>query len=253
MTVPILVPYRPDGGHRDQLWSHLKDHYWSRWTDNDLYVVEGKSWNWVSKPGSDYCPHSDAMGTHRCANGPFNRSAAINDAARRVEWQLAVIADADTWVPRKQLEDAWELASRTGRLVAAFTSVVELSESCTRALLADPSTSLMDVLDVERVRTEPLTTQSSMLVVPRLLWDRIGGFDERFVGWGGEDNAFWKAATVIGGEPLRIDGSAFHLWHPVTDPVEKAMSLQWRANWARWTRYRDEVTCECSLRKVQRG
>jgi len=40
-----------------------------------------------------------------------------------------------------------------------------------------------------------------------------GGFDEAFVGWGGEDNEFWERASTqrlwpYGGLPL------LHLWHP---------------------------------------
>ena len=45
--------------------------------------------------------------------GPFNRSAAINAAAKLAgNWDVAVIADADTWVPYAQLDEAVRLARR---------------------------------------------------------------------------------------------------------------------------------------------
>lgn len=227
MTIPVLVPYRSDGGHRDKLWDHLQAHYWADLAEN-YRLVHGS-----------------------CTGEAFNRSEAINAAAREAgDWDVAVIADADTWVPPAQLHEAVETAQRTGSLVAALTSVIELGEQYTMAVLAGQAAP-MD-LDAQWVRTEDFVTQSSMLAVPRPLWDAIGGFDEAFVGWGGEDNAFWKAAAVLGGTPLRINGAAFHLWHPCTSQIERMMSPLWRANWARFQRY-VEATCECSLRKVQRS
>ncbi|QDH91819.1 glycosyltransferase [Mycobacterium phage Phrappuccino] len=240
MKVPVLVPYRPDGGHRDRLWKWLQDVYWLPYPLCTEYtVVEGTS----------YPPEE-----------PFNRSAAINRAARLADldadegtlWDVAVIADADTWVPRRQLDEAVTLARRTGRLVSALTSVIELNEACTETLLKWGEDAPLLDLGIERVRTDDFATQSSMLVVPRTLWERIGGFDEGFVGWGAEDNAFWKAAEILGGTPLRIEGAALHLWHAATDPIARLQDPQWRANWARWQRYNDAV-CECTLRRAQRS
>lgn len=240
MKIPVLVPYRPDGGHRDQLWAFLQGNYWSGLSD-DYRIFQG------------------VEGTIAASTpAPFNRSVAINRAARRADlqlgqdWEVAVIADADTWVPPAQLNDAVRLARRTGNVVSALTSVIELSEQYTRTLLTAatlcPPSPLS--LGVERVRTQELQTQSSMIVVPRPVWETVGGFDEKFISWGGEDNAWWRAVSILAAPPLRIDGAAFHLWHPSTDPVERAQDPQWRANWKRWGDYQ-RATCECSLRKVR--
>ncbi len=234
MTIPVLVPYRPDGGYRDQIWQFLQDNYWADLRDD--YTI-------ISNPGPE---------------GLFNRSAAINRAARQAElqlnweWDIAVIADADTWVPPQQLDDAFHLAWRTGKAVSALTSVIELSEHYTRTVLTAASLYPPSPLSlgVERVRTQELQTQSSMIVVPRTVWEAVGGFDEKLVGWGTEDNIFWHAASILTGTPLRIDGAAFHLWHPSADPVERAQDPYWRANWKRWSDYQ-RATCECSLRKVR--
>ena len=232
MTIPVLVPYRSDGGWRNDVWVYLKSSYWNP-LKNDYTIEENAG------------PHGD-----------FNRSAAINRAARFASayqwgWEVAVIADADTWVPSHQLADAVVLARRTGRLVFAFTSVIELSEYYTKRLVETNGDRVWP--DVEHVRTADIETESSMLVVPRKLWDCIGGFDERCVGWGAEDSIFAHAATILGGTPLRIDGAAFHLWHPSVDKITRMMDPQWRANHELWKRYVKEATCECSLRRVQRS
>lgn len=234
MSIPVFVPWRTDNGHRQQLWSTLRENYWG----NEVEMA-------------DFDLHWGEHPEH--AVGPFNRSAAINYMAGiNGDWEIAVIADSDTWVHPCQLRQAITLARRTGRLVAAFTSVIELTEDTTARIVADGITVDPWALGIERVRTEELQIQSSMLVVTRSLWDLIGGFDEKFVSWGAEDNAWWKAATILGGTPLRIDGAAFHLWHPTADRIERLMDPQWRANWARLQRYY-AADCECSLRRVQRS
>jgi predicted glycosyltransferase involved in capsule biosynthesis len=51
------------------------------------------------------------------------------------------------------------------------------------------------------------------VAITREAFDAIGGMDESFVGWGGEDNEFWERACLRrvwhwGELPL------VHLWHP---------------------------------------
>lgn len=212
----VIVPYRPDQGHRDKLWNHLKQTYWSTF------------------------PNEIVVGEH--LDGPFNRSKAINQAAQR-DWDVAVIADSDTWVPVEQLHTAIQTAKHTNRLTAAFTSVMELSEPQTAEMLTGKP--FPEVPSFDRIRTRELETQSSMLVITRRLWDQIGGFDPRFEGWGGEDNAFWKAATIIGGPANRVHGFAYHLWHPPA--LKGRRNPLYRRNQTLWRRY-SRATTQTELR-----
>ena len=45
-------------------------------------------------------------------------------------------------------------------------------------------------------------------------YDQAGGFDPRFVGWGGEDTSLGAALTTLVGPPARLEASVWHLWHP---------------------------------------
>lgn len=223
MPAPVLVPRRSDGGHRDELWHFIRGAYWE---DLCYRVIEGES-----------------------PEGPFNRAAAINDAARKAgNWDVAIIADSDAWVPEQNLDQAIIQARKTGKLVSALSEVYELDEDTSRHVTSCGFLAL-DHTRVERVRTRDLETQSLCVVVPRPLFEAVQGFDERFIGWGGEDNAFWRACEIVGGTPERIPGPAYHLWHPSGAPANKAQDPLYRANWDLWTKYSKARTVE-DLRRI---
>lgn len=194
LRVVVVVPRRSDGGRRDELWGYVK-----RWWGEHFPawpIIEG---------------HHD--------DGPFNRSKAINDALRDREWDVVFITDGDSFVddPR-QVAEAVARAAGTGRISFAHNHFVGLKQRPSDAILAGEAT--------PRFPTDrwwdDRNTASSALAVPRSLWDRVGGFDERFVGWGGEDVAFSLACNVLGGGEERVRGKVWHLWHPQAEHADFA-------------------------------
>lgn len=189
MKIAILVPRRSDGGRRDQLWSWCRP----RWEEAfpDCEIVEGN-----------------------CENGPFNRSAAINDAAEIAgDWDVAIIVDGDVFVPPEQVEAAVQSASASGRACFAFTDYFALNRSMTDRVLEGHDGDWRPGLNLKMLAGRHV---SSCIVVPRPLWDEVDGFDERFVGWGAEDVAFMLSCRVLGGGVDRVAGAVWHLWHPTT-------------------------------------
>ena len=67
-------------------------------------------------------------------------------------------------------------------------------------------------------------------------WALVGGFDESYVGYGGEDTDFGQRAMAAGVPLWWVGGaSAYHQWHPVSDPpVEHVRDIVRNAN-----RFRD--------------
>ena len=199
MNVVFLVPRRDDNGHRDKLWAFTR----GRWEQFGWPIIEGH--------------HHD---------GPFNRSAAINTAARDAgEWDVAVIIDSDVICSPDAVESAVELTYKTDRMVVAHDERVMLNQRGTDRVLDGFLGSWRDPRMVEKVW---LDSVSCCVAVSRTLWEAAGPFDERFVGWGREDTAFRISCEVETGPIVKVCGETFHLWHPVspeaskTSPIRKA-------------------------------
>lgn len=136
-------------------------------------------------------------------DGP-TRSAARNDAARKTDASVLVFADADTWCDVEQLADG---VARVGDgLVYPYVKHLRLNQVATAHLY--------ETGQVTRSGQTILDQSLGIVVCSRGVFDEVGGFDERFTVWGGEDRSFRFAVETLCGPSQRIDGFSYHLWHP---------------------------------------
>lgn len=182
MNTVVLVPFRSTDEHRDRAWAFLRP----LWEAMGFEVFESTG-----------------------PEGPFNKAAAVNEAARQAgPWDVAVIADADMLIDANQIGRCTRYAAATGKAAWPFRTLHRLSEGGTASILAGVEPS------AEHVAASSDRMPGGVVVVPRALWERASGMDERFRGWGGEDTALISALHVLGGALARTAGQAWHLWHP---------------------------------------
>lgn len=51
-------------------------------------------------------------------------------------------------------------------------------------------------------------------IMPREAFEFVGGMDERFRGWGGEDVSFLRALDTLWAKHKNTPNQVLHLWHP---------------------------------------
>lgn len=162
-----------------------------------------------------------------------NRSAARNDAVRQAratgDWECLFLADSDTFVRPDQLWAAAHLSVERTQLVLAFTDYLRIAERESSLLLDGQVPEAKWSRTARRRATVWKSHASGAVMVPADVWDSVGGFDERFLSWGGEDRAFWLACNTIHGQADRIDGPAWHWWHPKAADKQRTMP-QYLAN-----------------------
>ncbi|HRU06374.1 MAG TPA: galactosyltransferase-related protein [Candidatus Brocadiia bacterium] len=138
----------------------------------------------------------------------FNKSMLFNAGARQARAPWLLLHDADIAVPARYLESAlarveagWE-AARPIRLLLYLSQAASQEFERTGVLPQRP--------EVWQVTQN--FPGASTLIRKDIYWE-LGGHDERFRGWGGEDSEFLSRLRT---RRMFLGGfaPAFHLWHP---------------------------------------
>jgi hypothetical protein len=138
---------------------------------------------------------------------PYNRSRTFNEGAKVAKGKLLVFHDNDMLVPASYAAELLRQLNAGFEVINLKRFIFYLTESHTR-----------DVIRSGRIsfRAPDFVLQNSTgggsLAVEENAYFDIGGFDEDFVGWGGEDVEFWDRAQT-----LKVYSYAYlplvHLWH----------------------------------------
>jgi N-terminal domain of galactosyltransferase len=148
--------------------------------------------------------------------GPFNKSWGFNVGVRAGKGSVLAFGDDD--VLCRGLPAAVAAARSGAPVVRAFSKAVDLDEDDSDVLrsdlscLGDPSFGAAAPHRGESGEIAPLC--GGVVVFQRQFLARLGGWDERFLGWGGEDEAMDIKVERSGARGAMVKGSpGFHLAH----------------------------------------
>jgi len=165
-----------------------------------------REWNWnVTRPYLEELGYPIHLGD---SEGPWARAAACNAAARDAgDWDVALIADADTIPEPDVIRRAVGLAASIPGAVRPHDRLYALNQAQSR-ILAKRGPGRLKLSSRQKTMLG-----GGLLVVSRAAWEKVGGYDERFIGWGHEDSAL-HTTLLAEAHWDRIEGRAWHLWHP---------------------------------------
>lgn len=140
---------------------------------------------------------------------PFGRSHAFNLGARLAATEILVFHDNDMLVPEDYVAGIAAAVTKGFLFVNLKRFVFYLDQPSTSRIFEEnwpPREPSFDAV------TQNLLGGGSMAAT-RAGFEAIGGFDEGFVGWGGEDEEFWERVRTL---PVYSWGCLpiAHLWHP---------------------------------------
>jgi hypothetical protein len=139
---------------------------------------------------------------------PYSRSWTFNVGAKHARSPVLVLHDNDMLVPANYAASILEQVRQGYQVVNLKRFIFYLSEQHSRSIF-DGKAGITD--DAPSSIVQNLEGGGSVAIT-REGFQQIGGMDESFVGWGGEDNEFWERAQTLKVWPyawLPI----VHLWH----------------------------------------
>ncbi len=138
----------------------------------------------------------------------FNKSRAMNAGAMSARCSVLLFHDLDMFPPPDYLFQTLEKFSRGWNAVRPIRFLFLLDEMDSQKLMQTEG--LPDLQKIENVKQN---FPGLSMAILRDTYLKLGGHDERFVGWGGEDLEFLDRLQTCRLYP----GSflpAIHLWHP---------------------------------------
>ena len=137
---------------------------------------------------------------------PFSRSWALNAGAEIARGRVLVFHDNDMLAPVAYAAEILRRFEAGAEFIELKRFTFYLSESDTGRFFAGAA------LESSRQMTIVQNLQGASVAAGRAAFFEIGGFDESFVGWGGEDNELWERAQT-----RRVFDFGYlpfvHLWH----------------------------------------
>lgn len=188
----VVIPWRAGDDRREQIFKWI----WDRW--NTL------------------CPEAEIIQADS-GSQPFHRGESRNQGAHESSRPILCFADADTTFNREQIERAVALIDEGAPWVLPYgrNEYYNLTEADSDTLLSSPVDVSVEAPADWEFRVE---SWAGVLLVPRDHFDVVHGYDPRFCGWGGEDNAFRLALDVmVGGHTRLAFDHVCHIWHPRGD------------------------------------
>ncbi|MBK7137379.1 MAG: hypothetical protein IPH73_14605 [Rhodocyclales bacterium] len=139
---------------------------------------------------------------------PYCRSWAFNIGVKQARGSVLVLHDNDMLVPADYTAQILKLVNLGYEVVNLKRFIFYLNEKHTQGVFARHA-SLMD--EAPEAIVQNLEAGGSIAITSDV-FDRIGGMDESFIGWGGEDNEFWERAQTCKVWPYGYL-PIVHLWH----------------------------------------
>lgn len=160
-----------------------------------------------------YC--SDKPGERFNLSGSRNKGCldAIEDGC-----DMLLVVDADMLLEKDAVEMAIERAKSMVAVCLPYTSLNRMNDVLSEAVVKD------EILFEETINSPGSTVISGQLggayVMESSTFLKLNGWDERFLGWGFEDDAFAAAHSAILGKDLcRVQGYAATFFHEDRDQV----------------------------------
>jgi len=227
-VISFCIPFRTDNGHRETSFQFVTQTLKKEWPDDEILIADSR----------------DEL---------FSRSKSRNAAAAKATGSVLVFLDADSYVPLRQLREAITAIENWAGMdwMFPYSLYYSLTAPGTLKLMATGEADERDCVYVFP-GPDPYDRPVSVggcVIVRREAFERVGGYDERFIGWAFEDRAFAYSLEAFYGPALRVIGPLYHLWHPDVE-TDKFAHPQMEANRALCNRYEAARNSPVAMRQI---
>lgn len=229
----------------------------------DVEEERTRVWNWLETYWQHRLPYVEMI----LQPGPvanFSKTKVLNEGIERARGSVIIAMDADTLCAKQQMERAIHIA-KGGGWALPYDKMWRLSMKDTEIILDSDPWLFEPKLNTNFCQEQPHATRWGAMcaVYPKAAWKRIGGWDESFVGWGGEDSSMRVSLDTMWCPRTPVRGPIFHMEHTRPGagrgsrgdlrrwPGQEAMMPNWDRLQPYWDAEGDPEALEAVIRNVR--
>lgn len=201
--ISIVIAYKADNGLRTRQMKWTVNRYRKMFPSAEIILSEDK-------------------GSKKAGWDGFCKSKYINLGVKKATNETLLITDIDVVLPITSIiRSIKELDAYC--CVIPYSEIYRLSFTESDRIMSMRTSSNMPVIKGKHKKVIIDNNRAQgICVIRKSTFEKVGGYDERFSGWGSEDSAFLKAAKTITGSTVLIHkGFAYHLKHPIVKDRHK--------------------------------
>ena len=155
---------------------------------------------------------------------PYNRSWGFNVAYRESESPFLIFGDSDIVMNTGEFKLSLD-ASENLDVVSPYSSVLDLTLQ--ESMLDFDGMAKIARFGRGEADNQKINLCGGVVIFSRNAFERVGGWDEDFIGWGGEDDMMSFKVSAAGLRTATMPFRCYHLWHPraAPDPVAYSKTL----------------------------
>jgi len=203
--------------------------------DFELIIVEQDKDHKLKLPNKKY--NFDIIHQWYFNDKLFNRSWGFNLATKLANTNILFFADSDMIVPQRSILECVELLETELDSVKPFNKLIDLNSNQLKEL--DVTEDVVNII-LERGENNPLRGGwgygSGIVVYTKQALKKIYGWDERFEGWGGEDDVQYQKTTQLLKSRM-LNYTCYHLYHTRGPNNGTNLHPHYKTNLALYYRY----------------
>jgi hypothetical protein len=227
--IDIIVSYREANEERRENLYTVLAHLGRTYTDYRLWLLEA-----AATPSFDWRRLDDPHIRHVFVphEGPFPKSMLYNTGVRLARSPVICFHDADSiampWAMRACVDALLE--GPDSDALCPYWSVINIAGALKQDFMADPDHARLAVIDPKNLPEDAIVlypnANGGIVFFKRGEYIRVGGYNARLEGWGGEDDELLRRASRLGVRWHSMDVPLFHLHHDSASRQEHKESIR---------------------------
>jgi len=197
--IDIIIPFINIDHYRERNLKFILTYYNKYVTNCNIYVIEQDTETDLSD--FDFITHYKIQ-----LQTDFNKSYCLNYGVKHSYSKFLMLLDSDIIIEKEVLLNIRKYFNYKYVMYPFNKPIVNLNEAETNIFIN------AEIL-LDGTKRSVFTFGGGVILISRKSYYMVGGFDnELFVGWGGEDTAFfYKCERIVGVK--RLNNSIYHLYH----------------------------------------